>query len=103
MGIISKMFCTKLLKCNQPPIYVLWEPDTEKINVLQITRSSFSPTSLVTAPYRSIHPAGLQEDGKMPLIDLCIWEDQVTREGGRLAKRKEWEVLWEYYRKPCAS
>ena len=41
----------------------------------------------------------LQENGKMPLLNLQVWVERVEKEGGR----KEWEVMWEYYRKPCAA
>ena len=42
---------------------------------------------------------GLQERGKMPLLNLQVWVDRVEGEGGS----KTWEVLWEYYRKPCST
>ena len=41
----------------------------------------------------------LQESGKMPLLNLQVWVERVEKPGGR----KEWEVMWEYYRKPCAA
>ena len=37
----------------------------------------------------------LQEGGKMPLLDLQTWVGRVEKEG-----RWEWEVQWEYDRKP---
>ena len=42
---------------------------------------------------------GLHEDGKMPLLDLTVWTQLVAKEGGK----SEWEIVWEYYRKPCAA
>ena len=42
---------------------------------------------------------GLQECGKMPLLNLQVWVERVEMEGGG----REWETLWEYYRKPCAT
>ena len=42
---------------------------------------------------------GLQESGKMPLLNLQVWVERVEKEGGR----GEWETLWEYYRKPCST
>ena len=42
---------------------------------------------------------GLQESGKMPLLNLQVWVERVEKEGGR----REWETVWEYYRKPCAT
>ena len=42
---------------------------------------------------------GLQESGKMPLLNLQVWVERAEKEGGR----REWETLWEYYRKPCAT
>ena len=42
---------------------------------------------------------GLQEGGKMPLLDLAVWVARLEKEEGR----REWEVVWEYYRKPCSS
>ncbi len=41
---------------------------------------------------------GLHEDGQMPLLDLTIWVDQVDKDS-----RREWEVSWQFYRKPCAA
>ena len=42
---------------------------------------------------------GLQESGKMPLLNLQVWVERVEKEGGR----REWETVWKYYRKPCAT
>ena len=42
----------------------------------------------------------LQESGKMPLLNLQVWVERVEKEE---EGRREWEVLWEYYRKPCSS
>ena len=39
------------------------------------------------------------EDGKVPLLDLRVWVERVEKE----EERKEWEVVWEHYRKPCAA
>ena len=35
----------------------------------------------------------------MPLLNLQVWVKRVEKEGGR----REWETVWEYYRKPCAT
>ena len=42
----------------------------------------------------------LQESGKMPLLNLQVWVERVQKVSGG---EGEWEVMWEYYRKPCAT
>jgi hypothetical protein len=41
---------------------------------------------------------GLNQSGKMPLLDLQQWVEWVQREEGG----GQWEILHEFYRKPCA-
>ena len=42
----------------------------------------------------------LQQNRKMPLLNLQVWVERVEKEGGGGG---EWEVVWEYFRKPCAT
>ena len=47
---------------------------------------------------------GLQANGKMPLLNLQVWVQRVKKQTGEGEEgRTEWEVLWEYYRKPCST
>ena len=49
---------------------------------------------------------GNHENGKMPLLDMQQWVEWVENEeggGGGGGEGGEWELRWEFYRKPCAS
>ena len=47
---------------------------------------------------------GLQANGKMPLLNLQVWVKRVEKQTGEGGKGKtEWEVMWEYFRKPCST
>ena len=46
---------------------------------------------------------GMQANGKMALLNLQVWVERVEKQDGEGRRRRAWEVIWEYYRKPCAT
>ena len=71
----------------------------EKEDVRAMREISKMADSLCPVLKTTFDCPGLQESGKMPLLNLQVWVARVEKEGGR----QEWETLWEYYRKPCAT
>ena len=72
----------------------------EKEDVRTMTEISKMADSICPALKTTFDCPGLQESGKVPVLDLQQWVDWVVREdedGG------DWQVLWEFYRKPCSA
>ena len=68
--------------------------DTRTMRELSLMADSLCPVLKTT-----FDCPGLQESGQMPLLNLQVWVERVNKGGGGA----EWEVMWEYYRKPCST
>ena len=84
---------------NIIPELVELDLEEEKENARTMREVSRMADSICPVLQTTFDCPGLQENGKMPLLNLQVWVDRVEREGGS----KVWEVLWEYYRKPCST
>ena len=71
------------------------EAEEDERTMVQIQRmaDSICPAIQTTYDCPSKH-----DSGKMPLLDTQQWVEWVHQEGGG----GEWEVRWQFYRKPCA-
>ena len=87
---------SKMMEVNQDLVEVDLE---EKEDVRTMREVSKMADSICPVLKTTFDCPGLQESQKMPLLNLQVWVERVEQEGGG----SEWEVLWEYYRKPCST
>ena len=71
----------------------------EKEDVRTIRELSLLADSILQDLKTTFDCPGLHEDGKMPLLDLTVLTQLVTKEGGKI----EWVIVREYFQKPCAA
>ena len=91
-------WCSERNRMEVMPELVVVDMD-EKEDVRTMREISRMADSICPVLKTTFDCPGLQESGKMPLLNLQVWVERVEKEGGR----REWETVWEYYRKPCAT
>ena len=75
----------------------------EKEDVRTMRQISLMADSICPVLKTTFDCPGLQENGKMPLLNLEVWIEWVVKHDEEGRKKEQWEILWQYYRKPCST